>query len=275
MSSRAVLSALGIVVEDIPDWVCCGSTPAHASSPAMASALPAINLAKAKEMDLSVLTACASCYSRLRVANYKIKNSDQEKEMVKRLIDKQYDGNVEVLHILDLLVNRFGPDKINKSVKKPLAGLKVASYYGCLLTRPPEISAFEDSEHPRSMDRLVEAAGATMVDWPFRTECCGASLSITNSDATGRLTYKLLSMAQEAGANCIAVACPLCQSNLDLRQEDADSKGCALKRIPVLYITQIIGLALGLSYKELGLDKIIVSADSLLKSIGIDDGGLR
>jgi heterodisulfide reductase subunit B len=148
-------------------------------------------------------------------------------------------------------------------VRLPLAGLRVACYYGCLLTRPPEVVAFDDAEHPTCMDELVAATGAEPVEWPFKTECCGASLSMTHSGVVRRLAHKLLSMAQKAGADCLVVACPLCQVNLDLRQADAAKAHGAFPPIPVLYITQLLGIALGLPTENLGLDSLTVGAKDL------------
>ena len=162
-----------------------------------------------------------------------------------------------------MLVNRFGVEAIRPKVTRPLAGLRVASYYGCLLSRPPEVVAFDNAEHPTCMDELVAAAGAEPIDWPYKTECCGASLSMTDASVVSRLGYKLLSMAQQAGAECIVVACPLCQMNLDLRQVDARKIYGEINQMPVLYITQLLGLALGLSPEELGLKALSVSAESL------------
>jgi heterodisulfide reductase subunit B2 len=195
---------------------------------------------------------------------------------------------VEVHHILDVLVNHLGLDAIRRAVVRPLRRgekgtvpfsasrkrdepenwdsppLRVACYYGCLLTRPPEVVAFDDPEHPTVMDRLVTALGAEPVEWPFKTECCGASLSLSHASIVGRLSHKLLSMAREAGADCVAVACPLCQVNLDLRQADARKAHGALAETPALYITQLLGLALGLEAGDLGLQALSVSADALL-----------
>jgi len=267
-STHAVFAALGIELVEIPDWVCCGSTPAHSTSESLAVALPAINLRKAQDMGLPVMTACASCYARLRTANHKIANDPAERERAERINQKAYDGSVPVHHVLDVLVNHVGPDAIRARVKRPLGGLKVACYYGCLLTRPPEIAAFEPHpEHPRSMDDVLEAAGATPVDWPYRTECCGAALAITNTEVVNRLSHRVLAMARQAGAECIAVACPLCQMNLDLRQADGRKAHGDLPPTPVPYVTQLLGLALGLSPKELGLGALTVSADALLAGV--------
>jgi heterodisulfide reductase subunit B len=242
-SARAVCRVLGIELNDIPDWSCCGSTPGHVSSPSLATALPARNLQKAADMGMPVTTVCASCYARLRVANQKIVASAEERERVERIIGKPYDGKV---------------------VRK-LSGLKVACYYGCLLSRPPEAVAFDNPEHPTVMERLVSLTGAQPIEWPYKTECCGASLSISNSAIVGRLSHRLLSMVRRAGAQMVVVACPLCQVNLDLRQADATAAHGELPATPILYFTQLLGLALGLSEKELGLEALFVSADSVLQ----------
>ncbi len=291
-STRAVCRALGIELEDLPDWVCCGSTPAHASNAALAVALPVLNLQKAQSAGLPVMTACASCYARLRTANHKVRSEPGQRQQTERVTGKPYDGGVEVQHVLDVLVNRYGVDAIRAKVTRRLSGLRVACYYGCLLTRPPEVVAFDDAEHPHSMDDLMAASGAEPVDWPLKTECCGASLSMTKCDVVARLGHRLLSMARQAGAECIAVACPLCQMNLDLRQSDAAKAGAgkgdsphlperpdgcfaqmgtvpfsgsgAIPPTPVLYVTQLLGLALGLSEDELGIKALTVGAGSLL-----------
>lgn len=269
-STRAVCRALGIELEEIPDWICCGSTPAHSSNATLAVALPVLNLQKARAMQRPVLTACASCYARLRTANHKVRNEPDERQRAERVTGKPYDGDVEVHHLLDVLVNHFGIEGIRQKVKRPLSGLRVACYYGCLLTRPPEIVAFDNAENPTCMDDLVAAVDAEPVAWPYKTECCGASLSITHGNVVGRLGRKLLTMAQQAGAKCIVVACPLCQLNLDLRQADASKLGAAIPETPVLYITQFLGLALGIPAKELGLDALSVKADSLFSERGAE-----
>jgi heterodisulfide reductase subunit B len=269
-STRAVCRQLGIELEEIPNWVCCGSTPAHSTNASLAIALPVLNLQKAMAMGRPVLTACASCYSRLRTANHHVRNETDERERAQRVTGKPYAGDVEVHHLLDVLVNRFGLDGIQRKVQRRLAGLRVACYYGCLLTRPPEVVAFDNPENPTCMDKLVAALGAEPVLWPYKTECCGASLSITQSKVVGRLGRKLLVMARQAGAQCLVVACPLCQLNLDLRQSDAAKVGDDIPATPVLYVTQLLGLALGIPAKELGLDALSISTDSLLSELALD-----
>jgi heterodisulfide reductase subunit B len=257
-----VCEALDIELTDIPDWVCCGSTPAHASNGSLAVALPVLNLQKARAAGFpEVLAACASCYARLRTANHKVCNDPMERERARRVTEKTYDGDVRVRHILDVLFNDVGVKEIRKRIRSPLEGLRVASYYGCLLSRPREVVAFDDAEHPTCMDELVKATGAMAVDWPYKTECCGASLSISRTAVVNRLGYRLLSMAHRAGAECIVVACSLCQLNLDFRQPEARKNQNPIPDLPVLYITQLLGLALGLPSKDLGLDGLTVSAE--------------
>ena len=165
-------------------------------------------------------------------ANHLVRNEPDERQRAERVTGKPYDGAVEVLHVLDVLVNRFGLEGIRKEIERPLTGLRVACYYGCLLTRPPEVVAFDNAENPTCMDDLAAAAGADPVAWPYKTECCGASLSITQSKVVGRLGRKLLLMARQAGARCIVVACPLCQLNLDLRQSDAAAHKRQVANLP-------------------------------------------
>ncbi|MDP6524453.1 MAG: CoB--CoM heterodisulfide reductase iron-sulfur subunit B family protein [Kiritimatiellia bacterium] len=266
-SARAVCKALEIELIDIPGWSCCGSTPAHVSNASLATALPAMNLQKAADMGMPITTVCASCYGRLRVANQKINDSDEERERVGRIIGKPYDGKVEVHHLLDVIVNKLGSEAVADKVERKLSGMKVACYYGCLLSRPPEAVAFDNPEHPSVMEKLVAMTGAEAIEWPYKTECCGASLSISNSDVVGRLSHRLLSMVRRAGAECVVVACPLCQVNLDLRQADATAAHGKLPETPILYFTQLLGLALGLPEEELGLEALMVSAAPLLSMV--------
>jgi len=263
-STRALCQAVGISLTDIPDWVCCGSTPAHSSNASLAVALPMLNLQKAQAAGFSqVLTACAACYARLRTANYRVNQDPAEKARAERITERPYDGAVRVRHILDVLVNDFGVRQLRKRIRAPFQGLRVASYYGCLLSRPPEVVAFDDPEHPTCMDELVKAAGAEVVDWPFKTECCGASLSVSKTGIVSRLGRQILSMAHRAGAECIVVACPMCHLNLDFRQPEARQGEPGLPDIPVVYITQFLGLALGLSPNALGLEALTSSAAPL------------
>ena len=264
-STRAVCDALGIELEDVRDWSCCGSTPAHSTSDTLAVSLPVLNLRKAAQSGAPVMTACASCYARLRTANHRVQHDPDERRRAERVTGGTYDGGVAVHHLLDVLVNHYGVKQIREQVQAPLQGLRVACYYGCLLTRPPRVVAFDDPEQPTCMEELLEAIGAEPVSWPFRTECCGAGLSLTHSDVVGRLSHRLLDMARRAGAECIAVACPMCQVNLDLRQSDAIRAHGPLPATPIPYVTQLLGLALGVSPRRLGLRALGTNPLTLLR----------
>jgi len=163
---------------------------------------------------------------------------------------------------------------IRESVKKELRGLRVACYYGCLLARPREVSIFDDAENPRLMDDCMEAIGAEPVEWPHRTECCGAAYSLTNPGMAMRLTGEILSMAKESGADCVAVACPLCQSNLDLRQKDIESQRNEKFQLPVFYFTQLIGLSFGLPSRRLGLHRLVVNPAKILRRLAKQKSGV-
>lgn len=268
MSAIAICERLGVKLEEIPGWTCCGSSPAHASDPSLAASLPVLNLLKAQSVGGDVVTACASCYSRLRAANDSMSRKGTARDKVDRMVGEEYRGETAVRHLLDVLVNDVGIDLIRDYVETTLRGLKVACYYGCLLSRPPKVVAFEDSENPTSLDRLVEALGGKPVEWPSKVECCGAGLGLTAPSVMKDLTFGVLDMAEQAGARCIVVACPLCQSNLDLRQKESCEAGGRKITMPILYFTQLLGLALGIEPKTLGLDKLITSPKEVLEHMG-------
>lgn len=266
-STLAVSQALGLELPEIPGWICCGSTSAHQTSHLLAVALPAKNLAAAQSQTVAV--GCAACYSRLKIANFEIANNPETRKSVAGVLGQDYDGQTEILHLLEIMARDVGMEKIAARVQHPLKGLKVVTYYGCLLTRPPEATKFDDPENPTLMDRVMEAAGATVLAWPHKTECCGAGYSITDVDIVKRLTREILAMAKTAGAECIVTACPMCQMNLDLRQKDTEKAAGQTFDLPVFYFTQLLGLAFGLSRKELGLRSLVVSPKRLLADRGI------
>jgi heterodisulfide reductase subunit B len=266
-STLAVVARLGLDLPELKDWICCGSTAAHSSDPLLADALPAKSLSAAGGSTVAV--ACAACYSRLKTANHHIAGDAALRARVARVIGSDYDGRTPVLHLLEILCREVGLARIARAITRPLAGLKVACYYGCLLTRPPEIANFDDAENPTLMDQLMQTAGATPLDWPHKTECCGASFSITDRSIVLDLGNQILAMAQAAGADCIATACPLCQLNLDMRQKDMESSSGRRYNLPVFYFTQLLGLAMGCQADELSLSSLVVEPTALLAAKGI------
>jgi heterodisulfide reductase subunit B len=266
-STLAVAERLQLELPELEDWVCCGSTAAHSTDPLLADALPAQNLCAARGR--TVVVACAACFSRLKMANHHIAGDAAVRAEVAHVLGEDYDGLTPVRHLLEILGEDMERKEVAAAIRRPLTGLRVASYYGCLLSRPPEVTQFDDAENPTLMDRLLESAGATPVDWPHKTECCGASFSITDSSIVLELTDKILWMAQAAGVDCIATACPLCQLNLDMRQKDVEAKYGRRYSLPVFYFTQLLGLAMDCPADELLLDRLVVDPQELLRAKGL------
>ncbi|MBP6963008.1 MAG: CoB--CoM heterodisulfide reductase iron-sulfur subunit B family protein [Armatimonadetes bacterium] len=263
-STLAVAKALGVRLEEIPGWTCCGSSPAHATDPLLAASLPARNLAIAEDAGQDVVVCCAACYGRLASANLAIREDESLRAEVAKTIGREYEGKVRVRHLLQVLLEDIGPKEVKDAVTRSLGGMRVACYYGCLLTRPSELSIADHPEDPQLMEILLEAAGAEPIEWPYKTECCGASFSITRTDTVKRLSGEILRMAKESGADCIAVACPLCQTNLDLRQSDIEKATGEQFGLPVFYFTQLLGHAFGLSDDELGIGKLMTDPSRVL-----------
>lgn len=266
ISTRAVAEQLGIELCEIPDWICCGATPAHVTLHYLSLVLPTKNLLITRSTGASELAVCcAACFNRLKIANHIIRTDEEKREKINELLKDRYEGEVETKHFLEILVKEYGLEKISQKVTHKLTGIKVACYYGCLLVRPSKIMEFDDAENPQMMDRLMGALGAESVEWPYKVECCGASFSLTKTDIVLKLCKDILQMAKEAEADCLVVACPLCQSNLDLRQRETERKYNTKFNLPILYFTQLVGLALGIEAKKLGLQKHIVSPQNLFK----------
>ncbi len=263
MSTRAVFKDLSIELEEVPDWVCCAASPGHHHSKLLSISLGAYNLLQAKPMNLPVLTTCAACYARLSATNYELKHDPELAAKVSQTIEDTYDGSVPVRHIVDFLFDDLGLKEIEKKVHRPLEGLKVACYYGCLLTRPPDYATVDDTEEPRKMERILESIGAEPVDWSHRTECCGAAFPFSRVDIVEKLAAEILVAATKAGADCIAVVCPMCNANLDMRQGGASRIAGRKLRIPIVYLTELIGLAYGHKPKDLGLNLHLVTTKSV------------
>ena len=182
-------------------------------------------------------------------------------------LGRDYDGSVNVRHFMEVLMDDVGIDKIKKTTRHSLNGLKVVCYYGCLLVRPNEVTKLDDPENPTFLDKLVASLGAESIDWPHKVECCGGGLSMSRTDIVVSLTDSILEMAQASGAQCVAVACPMCQINLDLRQLDIKKQTGKSYDMPIVYITQLLGLCLGVSPNKLGFNKLMVSPSKVIEAI--------
>ena len=273
-SSEAVLEALGVELEEIEDWVCCGATHAQAISHMLSLALPAISCAASEKQGLDVLTCCAACYSRLKQVNHELGNDPELREKVNKIIEEAYRADIRVVHTIEVLMRDIGLKVIAQHVKKPLQGLKVACYYGCMIARMPEELRIDKLEYPTMMDDLMRVVGAEPVDWPFKTECCGGGLTQARKKTVVRLSGEIIQMAKQSGADAIAVVCPLCQANLDMYQSDAEQQLGTQFGLPVLYFTQLMGLAMGLGSEKLCMGKLIVDPRPLLVEKGLVSGGV-
>jgi heterodisulfide reductase subunit B len=272
-SAVAVAGALGIDLVEPAGWTCCGATAAHQTDRVLAASLPAANLLKVRDMGLDMVVNCAACYNRMKVANHEVSTDPAMQKLVSDAVGGDYDGSVKVRHIIEVLLEDVGLDVIKATLKRSLNGLQVACYYGCLLVRPHEVTNFDDPENPTTLDRLVTAMGGVSLDWPHKVECCGGGLSMSRTDVVVSLTDAIVGMAKAAGAQCIAVSCPMCQINLDMRQLDIEKQTGTRHDMPVLYITQLLGLCLGISPDELGLNKLMVSSASVIEKIEVHAHG--
>jgi len=269
LSFKYVARALGIDLVEVKDWVCCGASSAHATSHLLSIALPVLNLSHAEEDGFTKLIApCLACLSRFKAANVELEHDASLREKIHQIFNYKYQGKVKVYHPLEVFLE-IGLDKIQERVRKKLTGLKIACYYGCVLTRPPQIAQFDNVEDPQSMDSMVRVLGATPIEWSFKTECCGVSMTLTRSDIVLKLSNDILREAKDAGANAIAVCCPLCQANLDGRQRQIEKVYKTRYGIPIIYITQLMGLAFGALPIEVGIQKLITSPREVLGSVGL------
>ncbi len=270
-SFRAICRQLGVELEEVPDWNCCGASSAVVVNHDLSVALPARNLAKAEQMGLDMAVPCAACYNRHKTAQKTLRDEPDLVERLKNTLPAVPEGSTRVLNTLELLVDVVGLEALRERVTMPLNGLKAASYYGCLLLRPPDVCEFDDPENPTYMEQVTEALGAEPVTWYARTDCCGASLATTRPDVVTTMCGRIAQRARDAGANCLVVACTLCHMNLDSRQpRNVEWRPELLPEpLPVFYITELVGLAVGLTPSELELGRHLVDTHPLLDSLGL------
>lgn len=262
----AVAKKCGVVLEVINDWNCCGASAAHNLNHDLALSLPARTLALAGQQGLNqIVVPCAACYSRLAGTQNEISNNVAVKTKIEGFIDLKLNAEVKILTVFEFLQKYIFPAADEHIVNK--LDQKMACYYGCLYTRPKEIAAVHQIENPMEMDDVMAKAGATPIDWAFKTECCGAGLSVSRTDIVAKLSGKIIEDAADRGAESIVVACPMCQMNLDMRRPEIKKQ---LKReidIPVLFITQALGLSMGIPANELGLNKHYVPTDKVVNCL--------
>ena len=264
-SAQAVSKILDTELIELDDWNCCGSTPYSSVEELASFCLSARNLALAEKKGFDLVTPCSSCYVILSRTNSYLKQYPQLKAKVDEALaagNLEYHGTVRVRHLLDVVVNDFGYDEIKSKVTRNLGGLKVAPYYGCQVVRPRP--SFDHPENPQSLDKLIASLGGEPISFPLKSRCCGGSLIISEEALALDLIRKILDSALSNGAECLITPCPLCQTNLDAYQSRVNQKFKTNFSLPVLFFTQLMGVAFGLGNEELGLKTGIVPTERVL-----------
>lgn len=268
-SARASARELGLELVELEEWNCCGATFPLLVDNMLDLAGPAQVLISARQAGQRLAVACSTCYNVLKRTNRVIREDEDSREKLNFFLEADYGGDLKVLDLLQILRDEIGFDNVKEAVKKPLSGLKVAAYYGCMVLRPPAEVAYDDPENPRALDDLITALGAEAVDYSHQGECCGAYLAVKSAEVTAEMSFTILASAQRSGAELVVANCPLCQFNLDRMQKTMGSRHTGFQPIPVLYFTQLLGIALGLDSEGFELDRHYVDPRSLLEGANL------
>ena len=281
-STRALVKSLGLEMETLQDWNCCGAMEVKNVHPMLQTYMSARNMAIASEQmgyD-TVMAPCNGCYHNLKKAEYELATSDEAlktvQDLAKKSDDPVYKGDVRTVHLLEWLMEELGPEGIKQKMSKSLNGIKIANYYGCMYTRPRQIfpekdqgPGSESSYKPHFMDDLLAAAGAINVDYPLKTACCGGAHTLSDADTSTQLVLNLLQAAEDAGAEVIATECPTCHSGLEMHQVRAETEFGIKTNVKVVYFTQLLGLAMGLSARKLGIHENVSDSLDFLHAKGV------
>ncbi len=263
LSTRAIFNKLGLELIELKDWNCCGASSAHALEHTFSLCLPARNLALAQETGYDLVAPCAACFNHMKSTDFIMRTDPEMRAKIEEAVDFHFSGEVEIRPLPAVLYEDCGPDQIKSFVARPLNGLKVVPYYGCLLVRPPNVVKFDQPENPQVLSQLLRAAGAQVMEWSYATECCGGSLSLSKAGLVRDLVSGLVAHAREAGAEALVTACPLCQVNLEMRQTIAP-------RMPTFYFTELLGLAFGLPEANKWWGKHLIDPRPLLQNAGLN-----
>lgn len=281
-STRALVKSLELEMETLQDWNCCGAMEVKNIHPMLQTYMSARNMAIASEQmgyD-TVMAPCNGCYHNLKKAEYELATSEDSlktvQDLAKKSDDPVYKGDVRTVHLLEWLMEELGTEGIKNKISKSLNGIKIANYYGCMYTRPRQIfpekdqgPGSESSYKPHFMDDLLAAAGAVNVDYPLKTACCGGAHTLSDSDTSTQLVLNLLQAAEDAGAEVIATECPTCHSGLEMHQVRAETEFGIKTDVKIIYFTQLLGLAMGLSARKLGIHENVSDSLDFLSTKGV------
>jgi heterodisulfide reductase subunit B len=268
----ASMGSLGVELVEMPVWNCCGTVYSLAVDELMHQLAPVRNLLRLKEQgENKVVSLCTMCYNSLKRVNMLMQTDREKRGKIVNFISEgegEYGGEVEVLHLLEVLRDDIGFERVNSEIKNPLQGLKVAPYYGCLLLRPAEV-AIDDPLRPTILESLLVSLGAQAIDFPHKTECCGSFQTVNNVELVVECARRILDSAVKAGAEVVITSCPLCAFNLDHRQREIRQIYSDFRGLPILYFTQLMALALGLGEGVCRFDLNHVDPRPLLASKGV------
>lgn len=269
VQTRRVFNKLGINLVELEDWNCCGATSAGKTNDFLAIAMPARNLGIAAQTGLdTLLIPCSACYSRTMVAQQYLAAHPEKQEQINDGLVKKIDGDVKVSSILEALLTTLDAGGLTDALVRKPAQLKPVCYYGCMMTRFPfEVPVPDDIENPMGMDTIVEAMGIHAIDWNYKTNCCGASAAVNDPDTAFHLMSKIMTDAINRSANCIITTCPMCQLNLDAYQAEFCRQYNIEERLPVFFITEVLGMAMGLDFQELQVDRHFIDGADLFKEM--------
>lgn len=268
-TARDCSRLLGFELKELKTWTCCGATFPLATDNIMALLPPARILANAREEGTTLTTLCAVCFNVIKRTNRLIQSDGEKKDKINNFLEKNYQGDLRILHYLEILKKEIGFSQVREKVKKPLSGIKVAAYYGCMLLRPFDEMEFDDKERPTLFEEFLEALGSKAIDFPLKIECCGSFQSIGAPEVATECAYKILGSAIKNGAELLVSTCPMCTFNIDHKQADIKAKHLDFKEVPVLYFTQLLGIAMGLDYEKLGFEQNAVDPLPFLKEKGL------
>ena len=271
VQSRRIFAELGINLREIEDWNCCGATSAAKTDDFLAVAMPARNLGIAEASGFTeIVIPCSACYSRTLVAQKRLDDDPALKEEINTELSKKVQGKIKISSILEVLLTKVESGELREKAVRKLTGLKPACYYGCMLTRfPYDVPVPDDVENPQGMETILKSLGVNALDWSYKTDCCGASAAINDDETALNLMARIMKDAVARGANCFAATCPLCQLKLDVDQDKFCEKHSIQERLPVFFITELVGLAMGISSEELQVDRHFVDGCGLLKELDL------